>query len=364
MRPARADTRSKPERGRDYGYSNARVRGMRSRLLPSSFYDSFMECPDLQATIRALSGTEYGPDLESKILHGQTFGAVDEALKENMVRTYRKVLRVVNGEGRFIVSTLLGRWDLFDIKTIIRGKHMHLPAEEIEESLIAAGELTKVDLDALTNQEDVRGVVDTLYIWGVPYGVPLRAAMREYVATNNLAGLELALDRHYAEWASERLSNRRENYQLAERVLAAQTDATNLVTAFRLLKADMEGADKAALFLPGGKDVSIELFRELTGLSDIDEVLERLRRTPYGKSLEAAALEYVESGSIAVLERVLEDFVMRRALATSHVNPLGAGVLISFVWAKQNEVTNLRIIVKGSSVGMPPDRMRRELIVV
>ncbi len=364
MKQAQADTRSKPERGRDYGYSNARVRGMRSRLLPSSFYESFMDCPDLHATIRALSETEYGPDLEAQILHGQTFGAVDEALKENMVRTYRKVLKVVNGEGRFIVSTLLGRWDLFDIKTIIRGKHMHLPAEEIVESLIAAGELTKVDLDALTSQEDVRGVVDTLYIWDVPYGAPLRAAMPEYAANNNLAGLELALDRHYAVWAAERLSNRKVNYQLAARILASQTDATNLVSAFRLLKADMEGADKLALFLPGGRDVTIDLFRELTGLSDIDEVLDRLRRTPYGQALEAAALNYVESGSIAVLERVLEDFVMRRALAMSHGDPLGAGVLISYLWAKQNEVTNLRIVVKGTSVGMPPDRIRGELIVV
>jgi V/A-type H+-transporting ATPase subunit C len=126
----------------------------------------------------------------------------------------------------------------------------------------------------------------------------------------------------------------------------------------------MEGADKLALFLPGGQHVSQDLFRELTSLSDIDEVLDRLKRTPYGQSLEKAALNYVETGSISVLERVLEDYVMRKALATSHVDPLGAGVLISYLWAKQNEVTNLRIIVKGTSVGMPADRMRGELIVV
>lgn len=364
MRPRQPEVVTKPDLSKDYGYSNARVRGMRSRLLPASFFESFMDCPDLNATIRALSETEYGPDLESKIIHGQTFGAVDEALKDNMVRTYQKVLKIVNGEGRFIVSTLLGRWDLLDIKTIIRGKHMHLPAEEITESLISAGQLSRVELAALTGQDDVRGVVDTLAIWGVPYGAPLRQAMPRYVASDNLAVLELALDSHYAQWSAERLRDRHENYQLAAKVLASQTDATNLVTAFRLLKADMEGADKVALFLPGGKYVTLEVFRQLTALSDIDEVLDRLRRTPYGGSLEKAALNYVETGSISVLERVLEDYVMRRALATSHANPLGAGVLISYVWAKQNEVTNLRIIVKGTSVGMPADRMRGELIVV
>lgn len=364
MRPVELKDQAKPERGRDYGYSNARVRGMRSRLLPAPFFDQLMQSPDLHAIIRALSGTEYGPDLEAKLLHGQTFGAVDEALKENMVRTYRKVLKVVNGEGRFIVSTLLGRWDLFDVKTIIRGKHMHLPPAEIEESLIAAGELTPVELRALTALDDVRSVVDTLRIWGLPYSQPLREAMPRYVATENLAVLELALDHYHAKWATERLVNRRENFKLAARVVSAEIDSTNLVTAFRLLKADMEGADKVALFLPGGASVGLELFRQLTELSDIDEVLDRLKRTPYGTPLEGAALLYVETGSIAVLERVLEDYVMRRALSTSHADPLGAGVLISYLWAKQNEVTNLRIIVKGTSVGMPPDRIRGELIVV
>jgi vacuolar-type H+-ATPase subunit C/Vma6 len=38
--------------------------------------------------------------------------------------------------------------------------------------------------------------------------------------------------------------------------------------------------------------------------------------------------------------------------------------MVSYLYAKQNEVTNVRIIVKGNAVGMPPDRMRKELIFV
>jgi len=37
---------------------------------------------------------------------------------------------------------------------------------------------------------------------------------------------------------------------------------------------------------------------------------------------------------------------------------------VSYLWTKANEVTNLRIVVKGVSVGMPEERMREELIVV
>jgi V/A-type H+-transporting ATPase subunit C len=355
---------SASRRGRDYGYSNARVRGMRSRLLTRQYLDQLMGCFDLRGVIQMLTQTEYGPDLEVTLLHGHTFAAVDDALKENLVRTSQKILRFVNGEAHHLVVTLLGRWDLFNVKTIIRGKHMHLSTEEIRDSLIGVGQLSAVELRALADLEDVRAVVDTLNTWGLPYGHPLRDAMGEYLKERQLSILELALDKYYSQWAAGQLKGRRQNYRIAREVLGLQTDATNVLTVFRLLKADMEGTDVGEFFLPGGAIITEQLFRDLASVSDIDEVLEKLKSTPYGKPLGEAAILYLETNSIATLERVLEDYVMKRTLAVSHGDPLGAGVVISYLWAKQNEVTNLRIIVKGNSVGMPPERVRRELILV
>ena len=62
--------------------------------------------------------------------------------------------------------------------------------------------------------------------------------------------------------------------------------------------------------------------------------------------------------------RALEDLLFRKAYSTSKGDPLGIGISISYLWAKANEVTNMRIVVKGVSVGMPVERMREELIVV
>ena len=59
-----------------------------------------------------------------------------------------------------------------------------------------------------------------------------------------------------------------------------------------------------------------------------------------------------------------EDQFVRSVLALSSSDPLGIGIPIAYLWGKQNEVTNLRIIVKGVAVGMPADRTRRELILV
>jgi V/A-type H+-transporting ATPase subunit C len=117
-------------------------------------------------------------------------------------------------------------------------------------------------------------------------------------------------------------------------------------------------------FLEGGRVINRELYMELARLSDVDEVLDRLKGTPYAQALDDAALRYLENASIPVFERALEQLLVRTALLSGVRDSQGVGVAIAYLYAKQNEITNLRIIVKGKSVGMPADRVREELILV
>jgi V/A-type H+/Na+-transporting ATPase subunit C len=353
-----------PTPGRDYGYGNARVRGMRSRLLTPRFFDDLMATTEVSKIIQMLIDTEYGPDIETAIIKGRTPAAMDEAFRANMVATFQKVMGFLNAEAYGLMSTLLGRWDLFNVKSIIRGKHMHLKAEEIEDGLYAVGALTPVELHVLVNLEDMRAVVDTLVTWGSPYAVPLRENIASYNESGNLATLELALDRYYFGWAAGRLRGRRANIVLARRILGLQADSVNLLTTFRLLKSDIGDIDPRIFYLPGGAHIDEALFNSMTGMSDVDEVLDALKNTPYARHLEKVVANYIDEGSLSVFERALEDYVMRKALDAGRGDPLGVGITIGYLWAKQNEVTNLRIIVKGTAVGMPADRMRKELILV
>jgi V/A-type H+-transporting ATPase subunit C len=192
----------------------------------------------------------------------------------------------------------------------------------------------------------------------------LRRFYPDYARDNDLAPLELALDQQYAEWAASRLTGNAQDVQVARRILGLQIDTANLVMVFRLLKADAESTNASRYFLDGGRVVRKDLFLELAKLSDVDEVLDRLKRTIYAAILDSAALRYLESASIPVFERSLEEMLMRTALQSSIRDPQGVGVAIAYLYGKQNEITNLRIIVKGKAVGMPADRVREELILV
>lgn len=348
----------------DSGYSNARLRGMRSHLLPHAFYERLIEAHDMQQTVKELMDTEYSSDLETELVHGRTAAVVDDALKDNIVRAYRKVLSFLDPSARDLLSTLLGRWDVFNVKTILRGAHNHVSLDEVKASLMPAGFISSAEFEALARFDDVRAIIDTMVMWGLTYAAPLRQAYPEYSKENDLALLELALDRQYSEWAAGRLVGEATDVEVARRVLGLQVDTANLVMVFRLLKADVESARAERYFLEGGRAIRKDLYLELARLSDVDEVLDRLKASPYADALDSAAVAYLEDQSITVFERALEEQMMRRALLSGIRDPHGVGVAIAYLYGKQNEITNLRIIVKGKAVGMPADRVRKELILV
>jgi len=363
MSQTAASATDKRARINDYGYSNARLRGMRARLLKRERLERFMEVTDFPQLIQELMQTELAPFLEETLIQGRNAASIDEALKRNLVATYRKVLRFLNTEADDICTTLLGRWDVFNLKSILRGKHLHLTAGEIAEGILPVGALSQIDFDGLSAQGDVKGVVDLAATWGLPQAPAMRAGFAEYQKSGELADLELAVDRFYADWAAQRLGRRRKNYAIARRVLSMQVDILNLVMVFRAARENLDAAQAADYFLLGG-DIGLQHYQRLTALSDVDEILDGVRGTPYGQLLDEAALRYLEDMSIAVFERALEDYFTRKVLALGSSDPLGIGIPIAYLWGKQNEVTNLRIIVKGVAVGMPAERMRRELILV
>lgn len=357
-----AGNRAVPES--DAGYANARLRGMRSHLLPPSFYERLIEAPDLTQVVKELMETAYGADLEEQLVRGRTAAVIDDALKNNMIDAYRKVLKFLHPNARRLLSTLLGRWDVFNIKTILRGAQNHVPFDDMKSSFFPVGYVSLEELEALAKFDDVRTVVDTMAMWGYVYAIALRRALPEYAKTNDLAPLELALDRQYADWAASRLVGEAQDVDVTRRILGMQIDTLNLVMVFRLLKADAEHTRAEDYFLEGGRVIRREKFMELSRLSDVDEVLDHLKQTPYADTLDAAAIRYLENASIPVFERSLEDLLMRKALLAGVRDPHGVGVAIAYLYGKQNEVTNVRIIVKGKAVGMPADRVREELILV
>ncbi|MEJ2287377.1 MAG: V-type ATPase subunit, partial [Deinococcales bacterium] len=65
----------------DYGYINARVRGMKTKLLGSEFFSEALEATDFRAFVSVLGQSRYMRELEEAQSRYQGLRAVDDAIE-------------------------------------------------------------------------------------------------------------------------------------------------------------------------------------------------------------------------------------------------------------------------------------------
>jgi vacuolar-type H+-ATPase subunit C/Vma6 len=79
--------------------------------------------------------------------------------------------------------------------------------------------------------------------------------------------------------------------------------------------------------------------------------------------LEQALSEYQEEDIVA-FDKELEHELIRRGAAMSNVDVLGAGVIIGYMFQKQNEIINLRMILRGRSMDRPQADIKKDLFFI
>ena len=112
----------------DYDYLNARIRSMKGRLLSPAALEGLIQRPDLEGIMAESQRALYRNELEKASVLYMGIQAVEEALRRETAGTFTRILSLAKGdEAEKFVRLLLARWDVQNIKTIIRGKAMHIP---------------------------------------------------------------------------------------------------------------------------------------------------------------------------------------------------------------------------------------------
>ena len=179
-------------------YVNARVHGMAGRLLNHHEFERLIAQTSVEGVIEELEKTPYRDDvLEARTLHSGIRG-VEYALRKNLGKTFQKIYKLTRGEesARYI-TIFLKRWDIQNIKTILRGKNIQAPNEEIAECLIPAGTLDETTLIELLKQNDAGPSLTCWQPGIIEYSVPMTRYIGEFSEQRNLWKLEYALDEYY-----------------------------------------------------------------------------------------------------------------------------------------------------------------------
>lgn len=340
----------------DFPYINARVRAMRSRLLDPGRIEELLALPTLDGFIQALNATPYGHDLQEALARFPALQAVDAALARNFYRATTKILSFADGSPRALIEVVLMRWDLMNLLLILRGKHGGTSAEEVTANLIPAGSLNEAALRELAGQPDIPAVVGAFSGLEHVFAAPLAEGLSEYAETKDLFALELRLERFYAQHGLRVARGSGHNQQVVRSLLQDELDATNVKTAFKLQRADLSAEAKTRFFIPGGRIVGEEAFLLLADRQTVEQGMKWLR--VQGFPVKTAG------DDLTAFERDL-DLAMTRAQSGLYLgDPLGIDIVIAYLSLKYNEVKNLRLLARSKQLGIPRDRVRREMVVV
>lgn len=348
----------------DYGYVNARIRGMKSRLLDRQALEDMIFQPDIDALILHLEKTPYKEDIiKAKVLCTGIL-CIEYALRNNFTRTFRKILDFVrNSEAERYIRIFLHRWDVQNIKTVIRGKNVHVTNDEILDCLVPAGELDEVTLTELVKQPDVRAVIDLLATWGIGYARPLTEKITDYSETGDLSILECALDQYYFFEALETVKTRSYNDTLIRDILATEIDVVNIKTLLRMVRDHIESEEAQKFLIKGGRELPLDTLLQFITLQSLDQVIKKLEPTSY-RFLAEVPEEAIKTQKISVMEKQLEKFLIKKGARAFFDDPLSVASVIGYFWAKYNEITNIRIISRCKTIDLPDDQLKEELVYV
>ncbi len=336
---------------KSYAYLCARVRAMKSKLLPKETYPRLMNMEIAEIT-RFIEDSEYKDDVDELAQRYDGANLTEHALNQNLALTYRKLLNISAGESHHLIAEYLRRWDIWNIKTILRGKRYGASDEEILESVVSAGQFGYHKLITLV-QKDVSEIIDVLN-----QDYPLD----EY-SEDRLDHFENVLDKFYYEKLIEleAVSNpKTKSHRLFSEMVRTEIDMRNLKTLFRSARAEVPRERILDMLIPGGLKLNTIALTKLAGLP-FDEFIASLRDSPYWDAISESATGGTES--LTDVESDLGKYQLEYTARTSHYYPLSIVPIMDYVVSKKNEVDNIRMIVRGKEVGLTNDAIRSKLVL-
>lgn len=330
---------------------------MRSRLLDPGRMEELLALPSLDAFIQSLANSPYSREMQEALTRYTGLRAVDAALGQNFYRTTTKILGFADGKPKTLIGLVLMRWDLANVRVLLRGKHFGHPDDQILENLMPAGSLSEAALKELAAAKDVTGVVGGLAGQDHPFAPALAEALKAYQESKDPFHLELALDRFYGTDGLKRAPGRGHNEQVVRELLQTEIDATNVKTALKLQQAGALGTeDKLRFFVPGGRVVTADHFLALSDAASAERGIKAVRVAGF-------PIKTLHENPI-VFERELDATMNAAQTALYLGDPLGIDIVIAYLAMKYNEVVNLRLIARSKALGIPRDRVRKEMVGV
>ena len=343
-----------------YGFTFARLRGQRGRLLSAGEYERLIAAEELDELVRGLAGTAYGDDISAIPQEQLDSEEFDRLLRGNFAKALNTLRRGLPGYSQPIINLYFQRFFVDGLKTVIRGLHAGITKEETLRLVV-------------TFSENERQELESLYESGWPSLVEqvsdrdIRRALIEtqedYEQKPNSLTIEMALDRdYYSRLVAKAEDLPSSDRQAVLRIIGTQIELLNVSVLLRAKYLNLPISWTRKSLIPVNNLLKKHTMEQLIGSASILELLNVLRETPYEDFARNLADLFEKEKSLKKLDQVVDQYLAHESQRMWRGVPFHLGVFLSFAFLRSLELKNLRGIWEAKALDLPTE-MIRELVL-
>jgi V/A-type H+-transporting ATPase subunit C len=344
----------------NYAYATARVKAQKSLLLTKDNYPKLLMM-DLNEIGRFMGETQYKVEMTELASQYSGVDLIELGTSRNLARTYRTIIGFCTGELKEMIASYLMRWDVWNIKTILRGKHSGATQEEILEDLVPAGILDEEYLKGLLALDGPSEVLDALRKKG-GFGVP-EEVVATFEKSGTIAPVEDYLDKIYYVKLQDAILPNTKPKKLFLTFIEREIDVSNLRTLLKLKQAGLPLDKVRPYFIEGGRYLNVKELSRLAAIDSFDQMVDELSKLPFYDDIKEGLDKAKRTGSLNDVMLSLQKYLAKEAESFSLLYPLSVLPVINYIIRKKVEVDNLRIIARGKASGMDPDVIKNLLVI-
>ncbi len=215
-------------------------------------------------------------DLEPGQLHETALDLFEQSQLQTWLNELNTLLRPLHGADRAVLVQWGRRYEVLNLKALVRGKLSGLSRSEIESSLFVLPGFLHLDHEPLLNTDDVMDLLRRLK--DTPYRQLGRMAMRRFEEQQDPFLLDASLDQQFYSGLSNCVARLSEPDRTAMRNLVGRmVDRHNLVWLLRYRhNYQLQPAEALYLSISGGLQLTREHLRQVLQMPTLAESLERL----------------------------------------------------------------------------------------
>ncbi len=301
-------------------YTYARICAMKSLLFRSIDYEKMMKL-SLPEIAKYLQDRVYSEEITRLGIEYTGIELIQVALNMHLSRILHKVYTISDKDTRDVLKAYLKKYEIYNLKTLLRGKAINTEYDEIKDMLIPVS----------TTHEEL------MKLYGMSKEEIMKMLPEGARELNKLYNIENTLDLSYYDSLlklKKEIGKNEISYYIDHLV-----DVYNLKLIFKSVRFNLAKKAIEEFMIMRGGTLDNKLLEKLAASRSAEQVIVLLKDTRYSELLN---LETAASNEI-----ILDTYLLNKSQKLFHKKPMSSNVALSYVFSKEIEVQNIMIIAKS-----------------